>query len=74
MSRVRNNKTALRSYIESMLCALDKADNGSNCEDSYFVEKLERMAARLNYSLVPKQEPKKETLTDEIEFDGIVTL
>lgn len=56
MSKVRENLVALTTYIQAMNCALDKADAGSNCEDMYFTEKLEKMASRLGYNLVKKTE------------------
>jgi len=55
-SKVKNNTTALKSYIASMDCAIDKAISGSDCEDGYFIEKLERMANRLGYNLVEKKD------------------
>ncbi len=51
-SKVKQNQTALRGYIASMQCAIDKAMRGSDAEDMYFVEKLEKMANRLGYDLV----------------------
>jgi len=56
MSKVKKMQTALRDYIASMQCAIDKAMRGSDCEDMYFVEKLEKMANRLGYDLVKKVE------------------
>jgi len=53
-SKVKNNITALKSYISSMNCGIDKAEKGSEVEDGYFLEKLERMANRLGYNLVEK--------------------
>ncbi len=54
-SKVKDNITALKSYIASMDCAIDKAESGSDCEDGYFIEKMERMANRLGYNLTEKQ-------------------
>ena len=54
MSKVKQNQTALRGYIASMSCAIDKAMRGSIVEDMYFIEKLEKMANRLGYNLVKK--------------------
>ena len=53
-SKVKQNQTALRGYIASMQCAIDKAMRGSDAEDMYFVEKLEKMANRLGYDLIKK--------------------
>ena len=50
-SKVKQNQTALRGYIASMQRAIDKAMRGSDAEDMYFVEKLEKMANRLGYDL-----------------------
>jgi hypothetical protein len=36
-----------------MGCALKKADDGSDVEDGYFVEKLEKTARRMGYDLKP---------------------
>jgi len=58
MKAVNDNLTALKSYIDSMLCAISKAEKGSNAEDGYFIEKLERMANRLGYDLVAQDKPK----------------
>jgi hypothetical protein len=52
--KIENNITALKSYIDSMDCAISKAMNGSTCETGYFLEKLERMCNRLNYNLVKR--------------------
>jgi hypothetical protein len=54
MSKVKNNIQALKSYIDSMKCAIGKAERGSDCEDSYFIEKLEKMANRMGYELKKK--------------------
>ena len=51
-SKVLENLTALQDYLCSMTCALDKAENGSPVEDSYFLEKLGRAANRMGYKLV----------------------
>ncbi len=55
-SKVKQNQTALRGYIASMSCAIDKAMRGSDCEDMYFVEKLEKMANRLGYDLIKQED------------------
>ncbi len=52
MSTVRANVDALSAYIKSMLCAVGKAERGSDVEDMYFVEKLEKTANRLGYDLI----------------------
>ena len=54
MGIVKNNITALKSYIASMNCAIEKAESGSDCEDGYLIEKLERMCNRLGYNLTEK--------------------
>lgn len=54
-SKVKNNVFALSEYIQSMLCAVGKAQRGSDCEDMYFIEKLEKMANRLGYDLVKRK-------------------
>ncbi len=53
-SKVKQNQTALRGYIVSMQCAVDKATEGSDVEDMYFIEKLEKMANRLGYDLIKR--------------------
>ena len=54
MSTVKANVDALSAYIQSMLCAVGKAKKGSDCEDMYFIEKLEKTANRLGYNLIKK--------------------
>ncbi len=54
MSTVRANVDALSAYIQSMLCAVGKAKRGSDAEDMYFVEKLEKIANRLGYDLIKR--------------------
>ncbi len=54
-SKVKNNVYALYQYIESMYCAIGRAERGSECEDGYFLEKLEKMCSRLGYNLVKKE-------------------
>ena len=54
-SKVSANAGALQSYIDSMQCALTKAFKSSECEDGYFLEKLEKMCNRLGYKLVKKE-------------------
>ncbi len=54
MSKVKANVTALSDYIQSMLCAVGKAERGSGVEDMYFVEKLEKIANRLGYDLIKR--------------------
>ena len=55
MSKVKTNVVALSSYLRSMQRAVGKAERGSEVEDIYFVEKLERAADRLGYRLVEKR-------------------
>ncbi len=54
MSKVKANVAALSSYLESMRCAVGKAERGSDAEDMYFIEKLEKIANRLGYDLIKK--------------------
>jgi hypothetical protein len=54
-SKVKDELVALQSYLVSMRCALDKAENGSAVEDMYFLEKLEKAANRMGYDLVKKK-------------------
>ena len=53
-STVKHNVDALIGFNLSMATALAKAKRGSCVEDDYFVEKLEKTANRLNFTLVPK--------------------
>jgi len=53
-SKVKNSIHALELYMASMNCAINKAKSGSDCEDGYFLEKLEKMCNRLGYDLVKK--------------------
>ncbi|KKN48404.1 hypothetical protein LCGC14_0653510 [marine sediment metagenome] len=52
MSTVRANVDVLSAYLQSMQCAIGKAKRGSDVEDMYFIEKLEKMANRLGYNLI----------------------
>jgi len=54
MNKVKANVAALSSCLESMFCAVNKAKRGSDVEDMYFVEKLEKMANRLGYDLIKR--------------------
>jgi hypothetical protein len=54
MKRVHENITALKSYLTSMNCAIEKAEKGSTCETMYFTEKLEKMCNRLGYNMEKK--------------------
>ena len=54
-SKVKQERLALRMYINSMLCAIGKAAKGSECEDGYFLEKLEKTCDRLGFNLVKKE-------------------
>lgn len=53
-SKVKENISYLSACIESMRCAVGKANNGSDVEDMYFIEKLEKMANRLGYDLIKR--------------------
>ncbi len=48
------NVQRLIGYNRSMAVALEKAENGSSVEHSYFVEKLEKTANALNFTLIQK--------------------
>lgn len=52
METVAANVETLISHNRSMAIALDKAENGSQVEDMYFLEKLEKSAILLGYKLV----------------------
>ena len=54
MSTVRANTTALSAFMRSMEYAILKAKNGSDAEDMYFIEKLEKIANRLGYDLIKR--------------------
>jgi len=51
-SKVKENAVALRAYLQSMDYAISKAENGSEVEDGYFMEKLEKMADCFGYILI----------------------
>lgn len=69
---VAYNVDSLISFNRSMAVALDKAENGSSCEDGYFIEKLRKTAESLGYELTsPDDKPKK---AEEIKPDGIEEL
>lgn len=46
------NVETLISLNRSMAVALDKAENGSCVEDMYFLEKLQKTAKQLGYTLI----------------------
>jgi len=50
-SKVKNNAGYLAGLLKSMKCAVDKAKAGSDFEDSYFLEKLEKAANAMGYEL-----------------------
>lgn len=50
-SKVLTNLTRLEAYLASMQCAINKAQNGSDVEDMYFLEKLTKMAHCLGFDL-----------------------
>ena len=54
-TRIEDNTTAIRCYIESMLCAVGKAEKGSTAEKMYFLEKLEKLANRIGFDLIEKE-------------------
>lgn len=61
-SLVQLNLLALIAQNESMTCALRKAKNGSEVEDGYFIEKLEKTARVMGFELVSqKGEITKQT-------------
>lgn len=51
MKTVAANVQKLIDWNRSMAVALERAENGSEAEDSYFIEKLRKSAAVLGYSL-----------------------
>ena len=51
MKTVVANIDLLMCYSKSMAVALAKAKNGSQAEDMYFLEKLEKTAKLLGYTL-----------------------
>jgi len=51
MRTVAANVTNLIDWNRSMAVALERAEKGSEVEDSYFIEKLRKSAAVLWYSL-----------------------
>jgi len=51
MSKTKENAQALDCYLRSLRCGVDKALNGSDCEDGYIMEKLRKFAARMGYKL-----------------------
>ena len=54
-SIIKNNWNAIDSYLLSMRCACDKAERGSETEDMYFFEKLNKLANYLGYNLVKRK-------------------
>jgi hypothetical protein len=52
-SKVLEHLTALKTYHASIGCALSKADDGSDVEDGYVMEKLEAFARRMGHKLEP---------------------
>lgn len=51
METVAANVNMLIGYNRSMTVALEKAENGSEVEDMYFVEKLAKSARLLGFEL-----------------------
>ena len=51
MSKAKQNATALQGYLDSLCCGVSKAEHGSNCEDMYILEKLEKFANRMGYNI-----------------------
>lgn len=47
-SKVLKNVVTLRGYLQSMDCAISKAERGSAAEDMYFMEKLDKMCTCMN--------------------------
>lgn len=52
MSRAQVHAQTLSSYLDSLRCGVNKAINGSDCEDMYIMEKLRKFAVRMGYKLV----------------------
>ena len=53
-SLVKQNLDALEGLLTSMQTALQKARNGSDVEDMYFLEKFDKAAHLLSYKLTSK--------------------
>ncbi|MFA5196532.1 MAG: hypothetical protein WC401_12095 [Bacteroidales bacterium] len=51
-TKVKDNITAIESYMTSINHGIAMAKNGSEVEDGYILEKLERFANRLGFKLV----------------------
>ena len=59
METVAANVEKLIDWNRSMAVALERAENGSEVEDQYFIEKLRKSAAVLGYSsLIHKSQPR----------------
>ena len=50
-SKVSLNMDYLQSMLDSMQCAVDKAKTGSWAEDDWFLEKLNKAAQVMGYTL-----------------------
>ena len=57
-SKVKISIAALEYYIAGMNYAVGKAKRGSEFEDMYFLEKLEKMANHLGYDLIKQRGAK----------------
>jgi hypothetical protein len=72
-NKVLDNLVALDGYIVSIKCALAKARNGSDAEDGYIIEKLQRFANRMGFDLVSMKLDKKTTtiMLHTIEYEYV---
>ena len=53
-SKVSANISWLEHNLAGLDCGIKKAKNGSECEDQYVLEKLEKMCNILGFDLVKK--------------------
>ena len=72
-NKVAYNVQNLIGFNRSMAVALDKAENGSECEDMYFIEKLRKPAEALGYKLTADQEEKTEEIGSGICLNNQTT-
>ena len=62
-SKVKDSVEQLKSFNASMKCAISKAENGSNAEDGYFMEKLEKTVNLMGFDLVCQNKAGKHELS-----------
>lgn len=72
MRTVAANVANLIAWNRSMAVALERAENGSNAEDAYYIEKLRKSAAALGYSMTLCKAPEPERPSERAmrETDG----